>query len=135
MLATGGFAASRELLRDHVTDEAGELMLRASPGNDGDGLRLGLEAGGRASAGLDEIYGRNMPAPPARVAESDYVTLSQLYGRFAEITNADGERYEARTWSEIDVVQWTARQPRARAWFRVESPGSANGSATAASAR
>jgi hypothetical protein len=22
-------------------------------------------------------------------------------------------------WSETDVVQWTARQPRARAWFRV----------------
>ena len=61
-----------------------------------------------------------MPAPPARVAESDYVALSQLYARFAEITNATDERYESRTWSEIDVVQWTARQPRARAWFRVE---------------
>jgi succinate dehydrogenase/fumarate reductase flavoprotein subunit len=120
VLATGGFAAGRDLLADHVTDEAGELMLRASPGNEGDGLRLGLEAGGRASAGLDEIYGRNMPAPPARVPETDWVALSQLYGRFAEITNADGERYEAQTWSEIDVVQWTAHQQRARAWFRVE---------------
>jgi len=25
-----------------------------------------------------------------------------------------------RNWSEIDVVQWTARQPRARAWFEVD---------------
>src|SRR5207247_7550582 len=31
-----------------------------------------------------------------------------------------GERYEAQTWSEVDVVQWTARQPGARAWYRVE---------------
>ena len=123
VLATGGFAADRELLRAHVTDQSDELMLRVSPGNEGDGLRLGLEAGGRASAGIDEIYGRNMPAPPARVDETAYVALSQLYGRFAEITNANGERYAARTWSETDVVQWTAHQPGARAWFRVEDAG------------
>src|SRR5204863_4674240 len=36
------------------------------------------------------------------------------------VTNERGEVYETRTWSEIDVVQWTARQPRARAWYRVE---------------
>jgi hypothetical protein len=33
------------------------------------------------------------------------------------VTNARGERYEAHTWSEIDVFQWTASQPRARAWL------------------
>jgi succinate dehydrogenase/fumarate reductase flavoprotein subunit len=35
------------------------------------------------------------------------------------VRNAAGQRFETRTWSEIDVVQWTARQPRARAWLRV----------------
>jgi hypothetical protein len=35
------------------------------------------------------------------------------------VSNERGERFEPRTWSEIDVVQWTARQPRARAWYRV----------------
>jgi FAD binding domain-containing protein len=119
VLATGGFPASRELLAEHVTPQAGHVVLRASPGNAGDGLRLGLGAGGRAGAGLDEIYGRNMPAPPASIGEPDFVPLAQLYAHIAEITNADGERYLARTWSEIDVVQWTTRQPRARAWFRV----------------
>ena len=76
-------------------------------------------AGAEASAGLDEFYGRNMPAPPARVGEPDFVRLVQLYARHATVTNARGERYEPRTWSEVDVVQWTARQPRARAWYRV----------------
>jgi succinate dehydrogenase/fumarate reductase flavoprotein subunit len=33
--------------------------------------------------------------------------------------NANGDVYAAKTWSEIDVAQWTARQPGARAWFRV----------------
>lgn len=117
VLATGGFPANRDLLRNHVTDQADDLALRASPGNGGDGLRLGIAAGGALGAGIDEIYGRNMPGPPARL--DDYVGLAQLYARHAEVTNERGERYDARTWSEIDVVQWTARQPRARAWFRV----------------
>ena len=50
VLATGGFAASRELLREHVTPEADELLLRCPPHATGDGLRLGLAAGGRARA-------------------------------------------------------------------------------------
>ena len=119
VLATGGFQASRGLLRRHVTIYADELLLRAAPGSTGDGLRIGLAAGGRPSAGLDQFYGRNMPAPPARVREQDFVRLGQLYARHAEVTSVEGQRYEARSWSEVDVVQWTARQPGARAWFRV----------------
>src|SRR5436309_6099532 len=82
---------------------------------------LGLAAGGSLSAGLDEFYGRNMPAPPARVTEDQFVALQQLYAHHATVENARGERYEVETWSEIDVVQWTARQPEARAWYRVAS--------------
>jgi fumarate reductase flavoprotein subunit len=119
VLATGGFGASRDLLREHVTPEAEHVMLRAAPGSTGDGLRLGLEAGAAASAGLGEMYARAMPAPPARIVPADFVRLSQLYARHAVVTNAAGERFETRTWSEIDVAQWMARQPRARAWFRV----------------
>lgn len=119
ILATGGFQAHPELVRRHVTPEAGSLLLRAAPWSTGDGLTLGLAAGGRTSAGLDEVYGRNMPAPPARVEPSGFVALAQLYARHAEVVNERGERHEPRTWSEIDVLQWTARQPRARAWFRV----------------
>jgi fumarate reductase flavoprotein subunit len=120
ILATGGFQADRELVREHVTPEADSLVLRAAPWSTGDGLRLGLAAGGSASQGLDQIYGRNMPAPPALVGDDGFVSLVQLYARHATVTNARGERFEPRTWSEIDVLQWTARQPGARAWYRVE---------------
>jgi fumarate reductase flavoprotein subunit len=119
VLATGGFQSSRELVRRHVTPEADALLLRAAPGSTGDGLRLALGAGAAPSAGLGEFYGRAMPAPPARVEEGDFVRLAQLYARHAEVTNARGERFESRTWSETDVVQWAARQPGARAWYRV----------------
>lgn len=120
VLATGGFQADRELVREHVTPEADHLLVRSAPWSAGDGLRLGLAAGGERSAGMEQVYGRNMPAPPARVEERDFVALAQLYARHATVVNERGERHETRTWSEIDVVQWTARQPRARAWYRVE---------------
>jgi hypothetical protein len=119
ILATGGFAADRRLVREHVTAEADHLMLRTAPGSTGDGLRLALAAGAVAGEGLDQVYARAMPAPPAHVEPADFVRLAQLYARHAEVTNERGERYETATWSEIDTAQWMARQPRARAWFRV----------------
>ena len=54
----------------------------------GDGLRLGLAAGGRESAGLDQVYARAMPAPPARVDPADFVRLAAA----TSIPLAHGER-------------------------------------------
>jgi succinate dehydrogenase/fumarate reductase flavoprotein subunit len=119
VLATGGFAADPALVREHVTPEAEHLLLRAAPGSTGDGLRLGIAAGAALGPGLDQVYARAMPAPPARVEPADFVRLSQLYARHADVTNERGERYATATWSEIDTAQWMARQPRARAWFMV----------------
>ena len=119
LLATGGFAADSDLVREHITPWADELFLRATPWSTGDGLRMGLAAGGRTSVGMDEFYGRAVPAPPARIEPGAFVGLAQLYARHAEVVNERGERFAPRTWSEIDAVQWMARQPRARAWYRV----------------
>jgi succinate dehydrogenase/fumarate reductase flavoprotein subunit len=121
VLATGGFGASRELLREHVTPEADDVLIRAAPGSTGDGLRIGLAAGARTGAGLSDVYARAMPAPPARVRPEQFVALSQLYARHARVTNESGEVHENATWSEVDTAQWMARQPGARAWFRVDS--------------
>jgi fumarate reductase flavoprotein subunit len=119
VLATGGFQGDRELVREHVTPEAEHVVLRANPWSTGDGLRLGLRAGGALTGGLDEFYGRNLPAHPARIEPGRFVGLAQLYARYAAVRSSTGEVYEPRTWSEIDVVQWTARQPGARATYAV----------------
>jgi fumarate reductase flavoprotein subunit len=119
VLATGGFQGDRDLVRRHVTSEADHLVLRANPWSAGDGLRLGLSAGGALTAGLAEFYGRNLPASPASLGTDGFVGLAQLYARFATVRSPAGEVYEPLTWSEIDVVQWTARQPGARATYVV----------------
>ncbi len=120
VLATGGFQANTDLVREHITSEADWVLLRATPWSTGDGLRLRLEAGACTTSRLDELYGRNMPAPPARIGEADFVPLAQLYAGHATVEGAGGDVYEPRTWSEIDVVQWTARQPSARARYRID---------------
>lgn len=119
ILATGGFQGDRELVRRYITPEADEVRLRSNPWSTGDGLQIGLAVGAGLTAGMDEFWGRNMPAPPAQLDRRGFVPLGQLYARYATVENAHGERYEARSWSEIDVAQWTARQPRARAWYHV----------------
>ena len=119
VLATGGFQASRELVREWITPEADALFLRATPWSVGDGLALGRAAGAATTAGMDEFYGRNMPAPPAHITEAQLVPLAQLYAQHAVVEDAEGEQYEPHTWSEIDVVQWTARRPGARVTYRI----------------
>jgi fumarate reductase flavoprotein subunit len=115
VLATGGFAASRELVARYVTPEP--VALRANSWSSGDGLSAGLAMGGTATSGMDEFYGRNMA--DTEFGEADYVRLAQLYARQAVVVNDRGEEFLSGppTWSETDVVQATARQPGARAWY------------------
>ena len=116
VLATGGFQGDAELVAEHVRPAA-PLRLRANPWSAGDGLRHGLKRGAELSAGMDEFYGRNMP--DADYSEEQFVSLAQLYGRFARVYNDDGDEFfEGEvSWSENDLVQATARQPGARAWY------------------
>jgi hypothetical protein len=109
ILATGGFPG-------RLARERG-LLLRANPWSEGDGLDYGVARGGAATAGMDEFYGRAMPAPPARIREHDFVPLAQLYGREARIFTDDWSEITPRevAWHENDLVQLIGR----RAWYCV----------------
>jgi succinate dehydrogenase/fumarate reductase flavoprotein subunit len=119
ILATGGFQGNAQLVREHI-HPGGELRLRANPWSAGDGMRHALARGGELSVGLDEFYGRNMP--DADFTEEQFVPLAQLYGRVARVFNERGkEFFEGEvSWSENDLVQATARQPNARAWYLLD---------------
>jgi fumarate reductase flavoprotein subunit len=122
ILATGGFQGDAGLVAEYVRP-AGPLRLRANPWSAGDGLRLARARGARLSAGMDEFYGRNMP--DADFTEEQFVPLAQLYGRYARVYNERGEEFFASevSWSENDLVQATARQPGARAWYVLDGEG------------
>ena len=126
ILATGGFQADSWLVREWISAEP--LLLRSNPGSAGDGLRAGLAAGGVYSAGMDQFYGRAMPAVPD-LHPRDWVESAQLYAKnAAAIENSAGWAYPGEVdWSELRVVQWIARQPGGRAWF-VVTPGALDAS-------
>ena len=64
-----------------------------------------------------------MPAAPWD--ETELVSLSQLYGRFARIFDEDGVEFFSAgdvSWSETNVVQATARRPGAKAYYLLDEP-------------
>ncbi len=125
ILASGGFAGDPELVGRHIIGGPGRMRVRAHPRSTGDGFRAALRKGALASAGLDEFYGRNLPAPPADFPPERFVEVSQLYGRYAVAVNASGERYadEGADWSETALTRATAHQPGLYAWYVLDAKG------------
>jgi NAD(P)H-dependent flavin oxidoreductase YrpB (nitropropane dioxygenase family) len=71
---------------------------------------------------MDEFYGRNMPDAPWD--ETQLVSSSQLYARFARIFDEDGVEFFDRdevSWSETNVVQATARRRDAQAFYLLDA--------------
>jgi succinate dehydrogenase/fumarate reductase flavoprotein subunit len=110
VLATGGFPG-------RLARERG-LLLRANPWSEGAGLDHAVRLGAGVTAGLDEFYGRVMPAPPARIREEDFVPLAQLYGREARVLTDAGEDVTpaAVAWHENDLAQLIGPS----AWYVVD---------------
>src|SRR5580765_6021554 len=107
LLASGGFQGDAELVERYVRPAA-PMRVRANPWSAGDGLRIGLERGAALTVGFDE---------------PGFVPLAQVYGRHARIFNERGEEFfdhDQVSWSELDLVQATAQQPNARAWYLLD---------------
>src|SRR5437763_1125445 len=120
ILATGGFAASSDLVTRYVAPAA-SLRLRANPWSEGDGLCHALDRGAALTGGMDEFYGRNMPDAPWD--ETQLVSHSQLYAGHARIFDEDGVEFFAAadvSWSETNVVQATARRRDAKAYYLLD---------------
>jgi len=107
ILATGGFGA-------RLARERG-LLLRANEWSEGDGLDYGVARGASLTAGLDQFYGR---ALPAAVDEREYVSAAQLYARHALVLDDEGRDLGEAAWHESDLVQ---RLPGGRAWYVVDA--------------
>lgn len=104
VLATGGFPVRLA--------ELWGLPLRASPWSEGDGLAYARSLGAATAGGMDEFYGRAMPAPPASWDEHDFVVAAQVYGRYATVRDERGEEIpvDPGDWSETRLVQEIARR-------------------------
>ena len=123
VLATGGFAASADLVAQFICPAA-PLRLRGNPWSIGAGLVFARERGGAVSEGLDEFYGRAMPDGPW--GEAEFVSASALFGRFARIFDEDGVEFmraDEVWWSEANLAQAIAKRPGARAFLLLDPAG------------
>jgi fumarate reductase flavoprotein subunit len=110
VLACGGFGK-------RLAEERG-LLLRANPWSDGAALDYALPRGARTTRGMEQFYGRVMPAPPARIREEDFVALAQLYGAHAQVLAETGDDITPShvAWHENDLANLIGP----RAWYVVD---------------
>ena len=123
VLAAGGFAASRPMMRAHAPNARGGLPL-ATPGDDGSGIRLGTQAGG-ATAFLDRVsVWRFLSPPPALLAGVLVDRAGQRVCDESRYGAALGDailRHGGRAWLFVDRATRTQARRQVRGstlWFQ-----------------
>jgi 3-oxo-5alpha-steroid 4-dehydrogenase len=106
ILATGGFAFSRKLMREHgpvFADNFASLLPLASLGCDGSGIELGTSAGGSLGK-MNSIFAFRVVAPP----------IALLRG---VLVDRNGKRFVSEDGYGGDVGRATAAMPGGHAWL------------------
>src|SRR5215472_7035321 len=124
VLAAGGFVASRPMMREHAPAYRGGLPL-GTPGDDGSGIRLGVQAGG-TTAFLDRVsVWRFLSPPPALLAgvlvgrDGRRVCDESRYGAAIGQAIVTGHHGQAWLLADRDTVAEARRQLRGPAlWFQ-----------------
>jgi len=115
LLATGGFGGDPELRAQHIHPLARNLPLRANPYSTGDGLRLGLAAGGTFGAHDAGFYGHLVAAHvPARNAHELW-EMTFYHSEHGVLVNLAGERFVDETIGDHLNTLAVLEQPEARA--------------------
>jgi succinate dehydrogenase/fumarate reductase flavoprotein subunit len=118
LLATGGFQGDPTLRAEHIGPHAEHLLLRSNPDSVGDGLRLGLAAGGTLARQMDGFYGHLMPYPLADPLQpADYVRLAQLNTTKGVLLDHQGRRFVDESRGYYKNAQAVAKLQSGRALF------------------
>jgi succinate dehydrogenase/fumarate reductase flavoprotein subunit len=115
LLATGGYQGSPDLRAQYIHPAARDCYLRSNNYSDGDGLRLGIAAGG-AHAGPNPGFYGHLIASPVRLAKpADFVSFTQYQSDHGVLLNEAGRRFVDESRADHESTQVTLRQPGARA--------------------
>jgi succinate dehydrogenase/fumarate reductase flavoprotein subunit len=114
LLATGGFQADPELRAAHVHPQARGVALRSNPYSAGDGLRLGLSAGGMFGKAGAGFYGHLVPAGVPLTDPGLFTELALYYSEHGLLFNVNGERFTDETAADHLTTMALVGQPEAR---------------------
>ncbi len=95
VLATGGFQANPELVREYLGDAVARILVRSNRYSCGDGLWLGRSVGGALTDGAHAFYGHVMAYPIAKeFLPGDYLRLAQsMYSGYGVLLDQAGHRF------------------------------------------
>jgi len=110
ILATCGFGANRDMVRRHIPEMA-DALYHGHEGNDGAGIRWGMELGG-ATADMAAFQGLGALAEPSRVLIHYALIL-----RGGIIVNTTGERFADESLDISGMGRKVTAQPGHVAWF------------------
>lgn len=114
LLATGGFQADPELRAEHIHPQARGIALRSNPYSAGDGLRLGLSAGGMFGQAGAGFYGHLVPAGVPLADPALFTALALYYSEHGLLFNVNGERFTDETAADHLTTMALTSQPEAR---------------------
>lgn len=93
VISTGGFQADAAFRERYIGAGAGDIVLRSNERSRGDGIRMGLEAGGCLTEHMDGYYGHLIPYPLERFEPADHVALAQYHSEHALLLDHRGQRF------------------------------------------
>ncbi|MBY0511145.1 MAG: FAD-dependent oxidoreductase [Rhodospirillaceae bacterium] len=114
LLASGGFSASPELLRSFVHFNADKALARSNQYSVGDGMRLGLAAGGSLSANMGGFYGHVMQSPVLKWGPREYRAYTQGGSIKGLLLNQSGQRFCDESLGDHQNAQRILEQPNAK---------------------
>jgi succinate dehydrogenase/fumarate reductase flavoprotein subunit len=114
LLATGGFQGDPDLRAEHIHPQAADMPLRANPHSRGDGLALGLAAGGTFGAKDAGFYGHLMPAGVSLEDPARFVDLALYYSEHALLFDITGNRFTDETLGDHLTAMALLERPQAR---------------------
>jgi len=115
LLATGGFGGDPDLRAAHIHPLARTMPLRANRNSTGDGLRLGLAAGGTFVGDHAGFYGHLVPSHVAYREPHEFIALTFYHSEHGLLVNRDGQRFCDETLGDHLNTLAVLDQPQARA--------------------
>ena len=107
LVATGGFQGDPELRARYIHPNARNMLLRSNKVSKGDGLALGIAAGGAMSGPNSGYYGHLIACRAPFNNESDYVNYTQYHSSFGVLLNRQGKRFVDESYEDHTSSQAT----------------------------
>jgi 3-oxosteroid 1-dehydrogenase len=117
LIATGGFERNEDMRRRYQREPTGAQWTTGAPGNTGDGIRAGLEAGAATGLMDDAWWGPAIPLPGG-----PYFCLAERSLPGCVLVNGAGQRFVNEAAPYVDAVRAmydgnTPQNPHIPAWL------------------